>query len=390
MMDLFTTDRHEQLIKIPWNDTRVQTYSQYIIDQTISHYSTDKYWPAHTLDSEEIPTSGFIDFYYGAGGIYWFLDKFNNLHDFNTKKEFLTSLSSIKFDKENNISFFFDHIAFLLFRERIDPAQDNRDLLFKLLEECNPNDKNEILYGTPSTLLVAYNAFKITGEDRFQKCCQIFIKKIFDEWIYDSILDCYLWTQHFSSSYKYVGAAHGTIGNLHVLYTVKELLNKNELKTLDERATAIFERLASESNDYANWPVFADSSNKFLLHWCHGAPGVICALADHLPSGQTIDKLFIKAAELIWEAGPLKKGTSICHGTSGNAIAFLKIYKRTKDEKWFLRAKAFAMHCLEQCTELEKKYGHLRFSLWTGDLGLVWLNEQIKNNTADLPMLDNY
>jgi lantibiotic modifying enzyme len=383
-MDLYSTDRHVPLINIPWDAHRLENNSQYIIAQTLANYSPISYWPVHPLDSEEASDQGFNDFYYGAAGIFWFL---NTLKLKNEFKEFMKGLSV---DKTSNISFFFDHIAFLLFKEKLDPSKENRDELYQLFCHSPDGDKNEILYGTPSTLLAAYQAYKLTGEQRFADCCQTFKQRTLAQWKYFEKHDCYMWTQHFDQPREYVGAAHGTFGNIHVLYTIKELLNETELSLLNIRSTQAFKNLATVSHEYANWPALAEPADKLLLHWCHGAPGAICALADHLPSTPETDELFLKAAELIWKAGPLNKGTSLCHGTSGNALAFLKIYKRSSDDKWLVRAKAFAMHCLEQCEELEKSYGQLRYSLWTGDLGLVWLNEQIKKNEAKLPLLDIY
>ncbi|MGH2858926.1 MAG: lanthionine synthetase LanC family protein, partial [Solirubrobacteraceae bacterium] len=70
-----------------------------------------------------------------------------------------------------------------------------------------------------------------------------------------------------------------------------------------------------------NWPTAADSYwvEQFptRVQWCHGAPGVITSLAE-LPRDQQTDDLLSVAGELVWRAGPLKKGPGLCHGTAGN------------------------------------------------------------------------
>jgi Lanthionine synthetase C-like protein len=66
------------------------------------------------------------------------------------------------------------------------------------------------------------------------------------------------------------------------------------------------------------------------------------ALANFADS--RIDDLLIAAGELTWHAGPLVKGGGLCHGTAGNGFAFLKLFRRTKDEIWLDRARRFAMH----------------------------------------------
>jgi hypothetical protein len=93
------------------------------------------------------------------------------------------------------------------------------------------------------------------------------------------------------------------------------------------------------------------------VQWCHGAPGIVATLGSLLD-----EDLALAGGELTWRAGPLEKGAGLCHGTSGNGYAFLVLFERTGDELWLMRARAFAMHALEQ---LQRQ----RYSLWTGCLG---------------------
>jgi len=73
--------------------------------------------------------------------------------------------------------------------------------------------------------------------------------------------------------------------------------------------------------------------------------------------------------EVTWNAGPLAKGSNLCHGTAGNGYALLKLYKRTGDQLWLDRARAFAMTAIEQIREARAEYNMGRYSLWTGDIG---------------------
>ena len=69
-----------------------------------------------------------------------------------------------------------------------------------------------------------------------------------------------------------------------------------------------------------------------MVQWCHGSPGVITSLGNFPRNySQEYEDLLQKAGKLVWEAGPLNKGVSLCHGTDGNGYAFLKLYKRTGD-----------------------------------------------------------
>ena len=66
-----------------------------------------------------------------------------------------------------------------------------------------------------------------------------------------------------------------------------------------------------------------------LVHWCHGAPGVVHALLLGHRAWTTAGYLdaAIKAGELVWERGLLKKGNGLCHGSAGNGYAFIHLYQ---------------------------------------------------------------
>ncbi len=94
--------------------------------------------------------------------------------------------------------------------------------------------------------------------------------------------------------------------------------------------------------------------------------------------------------ELTWQAGPLIKGASLCHGTAGNGYAFLKLFERTGDELWLHRARAFAMHAIGQVEQASARYGCGRYTLWTGDPGTALYLQSCVVANADIPTLDRF
>ena len=113
-----------------------------------------------------------------------------------------------------------------------------------------------------------------------------------------------------------------------------------------------------------------------------------CARRDHLDRGagtrrRALTDLLVAGGELTWHAGPLRKGGSLCHGTAGNGWAFLKLWKRTGDDRWLARARAFAMHALEQIDGA-------RFSLWTGDLGIALYLQACLDRDDRFPTIDDW
>ena len=96
--------------------------------------------------------------------------------------------------------------------------------------------------------------------------------------------------------------------------------------------------------------------------------------------GRLLDEdLALAGGELTWRAGPLEKGAGLCHGTSGNGYAFLVLFERTGDELWLTRARAFAMHALEQLQ-------YERYSLWTGCLGTALYLADCVDGGGTLPI----
>ena len=132
------------------------------------------------------------------------------------------------------------------------------------------------------------------------------------------------------------------------------------------------------------WPISAGT--KWLVQWCHGAPGFVTSLAA-LPDSR-LDEVLLAAGELVWKAGPLRKGASFCHGTAGNGYTFLKLFARTGDPLWLDRARSFAMHAIEQSEAHAEQYGIRRYSLYTGDPGLAIYLARCIDGKSDWPSLD--
>jgi hypothetical protein len=105
-------------------------------------------------------------------------------------------------------------------------------------------------------------------------------------------------------------------------------------------------------------------------------------------AGEEFETCLLEGGELIWAAGPLAKGSNLCHGTGGNGYAFLKLFERTGDELWLSRARSFAMHAIDQFNAASEQYGQLRYSLWTGDSGLACYLWDCIEARARFPTMD--
>jgi lantibiotic modifying enzyme len=128
---------------------------------------------------------------------------------------------------------------------------------------------------------------------------------------------------------EYLGGAHGLAGNISVLLSAMKY-NDFGADTLNMvaliRASIHF---LMQHFINGNFATKAGSTSIRLVHFCHGASGVVTALAkftEMFPEmGVTmgIKDVLEVALGHIWKYGVLKKGFGLCHGISGNAYAFI-------------------------------------------------------------------
>ncbi|MFL6019685.1 MAG: lanthionine synthetase C family protein [Gaiellaceae bacterium] len=241
---------------------------------------------------------------------------------------------------------------------------------------CIANEWIELLYGAGGALVGA----RLLGLDDVARDA---IQRLWSTWSFDSELRACIWTQRNINGRvgQTIGMAHGVAGNVFALLKAAPLQSREHQTELVHRAVETFERTALRQRKLVNWPPEpGDPTSKLRVQWCHGAPGIVCALAG-APAHRELDALLLAAGELTWEAGPLRKGGGLCHGTAGNGWAFLKLHKRTRDRKWLERARRFAMHAIEQRTsELP--------GLLAGDLGVALYAQACIEVDDRWPLLD--
>jgi hypothetical protein len=152
------------------------------------------------------------------------------------------------------------------------------------------------------------------------------------------------------SGQLYLGAAHGTAGILYILLHFTHFFSSSTLSLIKTAIDELqYARFKSSGNYQPDW----DSTSKgddYLVHWCHGAPGMVYLFLKAFIVFENSKYLTdaCNAGDVIWERGLLKKGIGLCHGICGNGYAFLSLYKYTQDIKWYNRAIQFgsySIHC---------------------------------------------
>jgi hypothetical protein len=247
-------------------------------------------------------------------------------------------------DADGQRSLWIGEVGIRLVLQRLSPSTANLDRLARLIAANERDERCELMWGSPGTIL----AGRELGLDVTASI----------EWLRGRRDDDGLWTQRlYGSERRILGPAHGFAGCVLALGDAP-----NVSETLG--------RSAVSEGPLTNWPPQAGGGlveardGLIRVQWCHGAPGIVATLAHLLD-----EEPAVAGGELTWHAGPLRKGGNLCHGTAGNGYAFLALLRRTGDERWLDRARAFAMHAIGQVEQARTEIGRGRYSLWTGDVG---------------------
>jgi hypothetical protein len=182
---------------------------------------------------------------------------------------------------------------------------------------------------------------------------------------------------------------HGYAGNMIPLLRGWDWLTDAQQARVRQAIPATLAANALRGEAGVNWPPAVSATQlTALVQHCHGAPGMVTALADaHVADAATL-ALLEGGGELTWRAGPLAKGSNLCHGTGGNGFAFLKLYGLTDAPIWRHRAQAFAMTAIDQCRAARAEHGRGRYTLWTGDIGLACYLHECLCGSARFPTVD--
>jgi hypothetical protein len=263
--------------------------------------------------------------------------------------------------------------------------------LESLIAQNIDHPARELMWGAPGTLLAALFMYERTEDDRWAHWFRLTARQLWAQLQWSPEHACHYWTQDlYGTRATYLDAVHGFVATASPLIRGRALLAPSQWDAWQECIIRTVGRTATWSAAQVNWQaqllVPQGASPRFLMQFCHGAPGFVICLGD-LPSA-ALDRLLIAAGETIWAAGPLRKGSNLCHGTGGNGYAFLKLYRRTGEPRWLERARAFAMHGIGQTDADRRRYGQGRYSLWTGDIGFAIYLWHCLQGTAAFPTLD--
>jgi lantibiotic modifying enzyme len=370
--------RHTPLEALPWSVEGARSAIEEIVDDALLHFDARSFWPAHPQDDGM--NDGDASFYWGATGVIWALDYLQRVGatraaiDFRAVLPHLIEASKAQFatyQYAQHGSLLFGDMGTALLMMRLAPSSSLADLIEARTDANIHLPVRELMWGMPGSMLACIHMSEMTSEPRWQQLFRVQAARLLDE--LEEADNGPLWTQDlYGSHLQWLGPVHGYAGNIIPLLRGWDWLSAAQR---DRIASAIPKTLAMNAwrNDLGvSWgsTVGRERPPRLCQH-CHGAPGMVTTFADAPFSSPELETMLVDGGHFTWAAGPLAKGSNLCHGTGGNGYAFLKLYRRTQDPIWIERARAFAMTAIKQCRDARSELGRGRFSLWTGDIGLA-------------------
>ena len=390
---LFDPAEHRPLAGGEWSEAAARSAIEVIAADAVAAYGgSDALWPNAVDDLEGDPDVPYRNVYFGAAGMAWALDRLSSdqlgpelpgLADLvdGLPEAFRQAPELPALAPPPAPSLLFGESGILLTAAAIRGDGSHRDELEGCVRRNARNPTRELCWGSPGTMVAALHQWTSTGEERWRELWLDSAQWLLDEWRE------LVWVQDlYGSTSRYTGPAHGFAGNAFALLAGRDLLGARA-DEISERAAAVLSELAIENHGLVQWlPMVGTEAGRRPVQWCHGSPGMVTSLAG-LPGADRTDQLLAAGGELTWQAGPLVKGVGLCHGTAGNAYAFLALYGRSGEERWLQRARMFAMDAVADVERRRHAAGRGRYSLFTGDIGVALLLRSCLNGDPAFPFL---
>jgi Lanthionine synthetase C-like protein len=371
------------------------------VADTEERFTSEGDWPPHRQDADDGSPQPLTPLYFGAIGVIWALHHLRDIGAVELTRDYLAHLPRLKADNQRWLAaegYDSTRAAYLMGDTPLlmmSYARDSSDLairdeLERLITGNIDHPTRELMWGAPGTMLASWFLYERTRDERWARFFRETARQLQSQLLWSQDYGCRYWTQDmYGRQSTFLDAVHGFVATASVLIRGRELLDAQEWQAWQACISNTVTRTATWRDGQVNWRTWLlvpEGGPRFLMQFCHGAPGFVICLGD-LP-GTQLDPLLAAAGDTIWAAGPLTKGSNLCHGTAGNGYAFLKLFRRTGHTLWLDRARAFAMHGIAQTEADLQRYGQGRYSLWTGDPGFAIYLWHCLKETALFPTLD--
>jgi Lanthionine synthetase C-like protein len=373
--------RHVPLQPLAWTANEACSAIDEIVSDALTSFDERRFWPSHPLE-DGLP-DGHPSLYAGATGVIWALQYLERIgateshFDFRPVLPRLIAASRAQFTNgktdayAKHGSFLLGDMGTALLAMRLAPTSDIADLIKTRATANMELPIRGLMWGMPGSMLVCIHMAGMTQEAPWKALFRKQASRLLDE--LEETAAGPLWTQDLHGRHlQFLGPLHGFAGNMIPLIHGWDWLSAEQRDRITDAVPRTLAANAGRSNMGVSWrAIVGHDETPTLCQHCHGAPGMVTTFADAPFASSKMDTLLVEGGHFAWTAGPLAKGSNLCHGTAGMGYAFLKLYRRTKDPMWIERARAFAMTAISQWRAARKVFGRGRYSLWTGDVGLA-------------------
>jgi hypothetical protein len=286
LADLWRPSEHEPLAGGEWDEARAEGAIAAIVADAEAAFDGER-WPWHPRDGED---DGSSNIYLGGAGMIWALHELGSAGWEDAARAFVQRRRTEPLFNGDSLetSYSFGELGVALVAFRLTGDAGLADRVQELVVAVHDSETNEVMAGSPGTLLVAEAMLAWTGEQRWDEAwCSV------AERVIAARDDDGLWTQHFSGPpARYLGPAHRYAGNM------RALANRGEAPTPADLSPYLL-----HEDGLVNWmPREESRPDEIRVQWCHGAPGMVTTLGDRLDL-----ELALAGGELTWRAGPLAK-----------------------------------------------------------------------------------
>jgi hypothetical protein len=370
--------RHVPLRPVPWDPRAATSAIGEIVADARAHFDAHLFWPAHPLDDVE---DGSCSIYVGAAGVIWALEYLRRAGAAPDSIDFRPNLARLLEKSIAEMAGYGDYavtgslllgdMGTALLVMRLAPTPAATELVWARASANTELPIRELMWGMSGSMLACLSMAEMTGEPRWRSLYEVQAARLLSD-LEDGAAGP-MWEQDlYGRRTKFLGPVHGYAGNMVALLHGWSWLTETQRVRIAEAVPRTLDGHAWRAADGATWPATVGKGPPpELCQHCHGAPGMITTFADVPFASPDLEALLLEGGRYTWSAGPLAKGSNLCHGTGGNGYAFLKLYRRTQDVMWLERARAFAMTAIAQCQEARGELGRGRYALWTGDVGLA-------------------
>lgn len=278
---LHRPERYEPLAG-EWNAERARAGIRAIVEDADAAYGAESLWPANDWDAWRTPTP-LKSLYVGAAGVLWALDELRvrGLAEPRTDlaaaaEETLAEwrrepgvMAEIELPSTADAALLTGEAGILMVAWRLTRSAELADDLYARVRENEESEAEDLMWGTPGTLVAARTLLEATGEERWREACRASMQALWAR------RDDGLWLQRlYGEEYRGLGTAHGLVGNVQVL---RPHLDDARRELLERETNAILARTAFVEDGLANWPgterpQLEGADGEIRLQWCSGAP----------------------------------------------------------------------------------------------------------------------